>query len=105
MENQLQQKLPNATATLILGIISIIGSCCWGMGLISAIIALIISKKGKQLLRENPNEYSNAGNLKAGRICAIVGLCISALYLIVGFFYLFVLGGVLSDLSLYEHLY
>jgi hypothetical protein len=106
MENQLQQKLPNATTALVLGICSIVGSCCWGIpGLICGIIALIISKKDKQLLSENPNGYSDVGNLNAGRICAIIGICLSALYLIFVIIYLVILGAALSELPLYNSLY
>ena len=74
------QKLPNATTTLVLGICSIVGCCCCLMyipaGLICGIIALIISAKDEKLLKENPDGYSDAGNHKAGRICAWIGISI-----------------------------
>ena len=91
MENQFQtqetapslQKLPNATLTLILGILSVISCCCCGgLGIVPAVIALILSAKSNKLLKENPNGYSDAGNHKAGRICAIIGLILSGLFLI-----------------------
>jgi hypothetical protein len=98
MENQLQ-KLPNATATLVLGIVSIVGSCCYGLvGLICGIIALIISKEANALLKANPDGYSDAGNHKAGRICAIIGLSLSALYLIFILIYIVFLGVALSEM-------
>lgn len=99
MENQVQQKLPNATATLVLGIVSIVGSCCYGIpGIICGIIALVISKKAKDLLKETPNGYSDAGNLKAGRVCAIIGLSLSAAYILVILVYIIFLGVALSDM-------
>ena len=87
MENQTQttaplKKLPNATLTLILGILSLPACCCCGSGIIPAIIALIVSSKSNKLLKENPNGYSDAGNHKAGRIIAIIGLSFSILYFI-----------------------
>jgi len=89
MENQPQetppvlQKLPNATLTLVFGILSIV--CC---GPIASIVALIVSAKSNTLLKENPNGYSDAGNHKAGRICAWIGL---ALGVIGGIIYLIAL--------------
>jgi len=73
-------KLPNAIATLVLGICSIV-FCC-GIGTICGIVALAISGESNKLLNENPDGYSDAGNHKAGRICAIIGLILSGLFLI-----------------------
>jgi UPF0716 family protein affecting phage T7 exclusion len=99
MENQLQQKLPNAVATLILGILSIIGSCCYGIpGLIMAIIALIISANSNKLLKANPEGYSDAGNHKAGRICAFIGLGLGALWFLFLIVYVVILGAAMSDI-------
>lgn len=79
MENQ---KLPNATAVLILGIVSLFGCCCYGiLGLISGAIALVLASKDTQLYNENPDLYSNYNNLKIGKILAIIGLIISVIYL------------------------
>ena len=76
----MQQKLPNATATLVLGILSIISCCCFGLpGLIFGIIALAISQNSVRMYRENPSEYIDYGNLQAGRIMAIIGIVFSSL--------------------------
>ena len=100
MENQLQQKLPNAVATLILGILSILGGCCYGIpGIIMAIIALIISANSNKLLKANPEGYSDAGNHKAGRICAFIGLGLSAIYFIIIVIYVAILGVAFSDFN------
>ena len=46
----MQQSLPNATVVLVLGILSIVFCCCYGiLGLIPAIIALVLSKKDRAL--------------------------------------------------------
>lgn len=79
------QKLPNATAVLILGIFSIVGCGCFGgTGLISSIIALVLAQKDMRLYHANPQAYttSSYSNLNSGRICAIIGLVISAVYTI-----------------------
>lgn len=79
-------ELPNATAVLVLGIISIVGCFCYGIvGLILGIVALVISSRANALLIQNPTGYSASSvkNYKAGRICAIIGTCLSATYIIV----------------------
>lgn len=81
MENQ---KLPNATGVLILGIVSLFGCCCYGiLGIISGIIALILAAKDTRLYNENPELYSNYSNLKVGKILAIIGLIISIIWLLI----------------------
>ncbi len=75
-----KKKLPNATTVLVLGIISIVTSFCYGIvGIVLGIIALVISKKDLKLYRENPEEYDGYQDLNTGRICAIVGLCMGIL--------------------------
>ena len=71
--------LPNATATLVLGILSIV--VCF----ICGIVALVISNKDVSLYKANPELYTEASynNIKAGRICAIIGLCLQVVGLII----------------------
>ncbi|MBN2486795.1 MAG: hypothetical protein JXB34_12545 [Bacteroidales bacterium] len=81
--NQNKQQLPNATATLVLGILSIVLCWTWGIiGIVLAIIALVISKKSVVLYNQSPDMYLGYGNLKAGRIMSIIGLVLSAIYLL-----------------------
>lgn len=88
-----QQKLPNATAVLILGIFSILTCCCWGvLGLVLGIIALVLAKKDLALYNANPQSYTNYSNLNTGRILAIVGIVLSAIYLIVNIYFLVTIG-------------
>lgn len=69
-----QRPLPNATAVLVLGILSIV--FCF----ICGIIALVISSADKRNYYQSPHLYTVGSYelLKAGRICAIIGLCIWA---------------------------
>ncbi|ANF51663.1 CCC motif membrane protein [Chryseobacterium glaciei] len=77
-----QQKLPNATAVLVLGIVSIIGCCCYGVvGIITGIIGLYLYKKDNELYKKNPDLYSDYSNLNTGRILCIIGLILSVLYI------------------------
>ena len=76
-----QQKLPNVTISLVLGIISFIGCCCtsgFGGVLLSG-IALFLTKKDEKRYAENPDSYSNYSQLKTAKIIAIIGLVISAI--------------------------
>jgi uncharacterized membrane protein YjgN (DUF898 family) len=67
-----QRPLPNATTTLVLGILSIV--LCF----ICGIIALVISQNDKRLYEENPQLYTTSSyeTLRAGRICAIISLAL-----------------------------
>ncbi len=77
-----QQKLPNATLILVFGIISIVTCCCYGLGLIFGIIALVLSKKATAEYMANPELYTGYGNVKTGKILAIIGTILSAVYLV-----------------------
>ncbi|RZJ67604.1 MAG: DUF4190 domain-containing protein [Flavobacterium sp.] len=75
-----QNKLPNATAVLVLGILSICTCCCWGpIGLALGIIALVLAKKDDVLYLANPELYSNYSNIKTGRILAIIGIVLNVI--------------------------
>ncbi len=81
-----QTPLPESTAVLVLGILSIIGSFCYGIpGLILSIIALALSSKPGRLYNQDPHRYtaSSHSNMKAGKICAIIGLSISILFILI----------------------
>jgi hypothetical protein len=67
-----------------LGIVSIVLCCCYGIGIVPGIIAIVLAGKDKKLYNESPEVYTEASfkNLNAGRICAIIGLILGALYLV-----------------------
>ena len=77
-----QQTLPNSTAVLVMGIISIPTCFCGGfIGLTLGIIAIVLSGKSRSLYYENPTYYTESSykNLNAGRICAIIGTVFSGI--------------------------
>jgi len=75
-----KQTLPNSTAVLILGILSIIGCCCYGLpGLILGIVAIFMAVKPTKLYNESPESYTGYGNVKAGKIMGIIGVILSIL--------------------------
>ena len=79
-------KIPGANTILILGILSI-GSCwCWGIpGLVFSIIALRLGRQATKMYADEPAKYRIASyqNLEAGKVCAIIGLALSIVYLLV----------------------
>ena len=104
--NQFQSKpeLPNSTAVLILGIISLVFglmSCVFGpvfiIALVLAIVALAMSGSGLRTHRQNPGAYSGHGNIQAGRICAIITLCIGGLFILLVLGYLIFVGTLITS--------
>ena len=104
-----QTPLPNATAVLVLGILSLVLCFCYGIfGLACGIIALILAKKDIALYNASPGFYSASSfnNVKTGRICAIIGVCLSSIYFIVIIIYLIVFGAaILSHPWTWQHSY
>lgn len=90
-----QMPVPNSTAVLVLGILSIVMCFCYGfIGMTLGIIALVLAAKANTAYQTNPGSYtlSSYNNLKAGKICAIIGTILSSLYLIIIIIYFVVLG-------------
>jgi uncharacterized protein MpPF26 len=101
MENQeikssLKEVLPNSTAVLVLGILSIVFCCCcYGIiGLALSIIAVVLASKSNKLYISSPESFTEGSykNMKAGKICAIIGICFSAIFLIIGLGYIILFG-------------
>ena len=94
------KNLPNAVAVLVLGICSIFPGCfCYGIvGIVCGIITLVLAKKDLAAYASNPGAYTESSlkNLKAGRVCGIIGLCLSSLYVIFLIIYVVILGAALT---------
>jgi magnesium-transporting ATPase (P-type) len=91
--------LPNSTAVLVLGILTIVLSIWYfsPLGLICGIIALALGRRDLALYAASPEKYSlsSFNNLKAGRVCAIIGIIVAVIFFI---FLLLILFGVLATL-------
>ncbi|AUC81676.1 CCC motif membrane protein [Lacinutrix sp. Bg11-31] len=76
-----QQKLPNALISIILGITSFIGCCCTSGfgGIVLSGVALFLAKKDEKKYLENPESYSNYGQVKTAKIIAIIGLILGVI--------------------------
>jgi hypothetical protein len=97
-----QAILPNSTAVLVLGILSIVFCFCYGIvGLILGIIAVVLGSKGMTLYNANPGAYTLASynNLKAGRTCGIIGLILSILTVIGLIIYVIAFASLMSSMS------
>ncbi|PZD77038.1 CCC motif membrane protein [Mesonia sp. K7] len=81
MENR---KLPNATISLVLGIISYVACCfSWGIGgIVLSGIALYLSNKDRKTYALAPEQYDNYSQVKTARIIAIIGLVLAILFFI-----------------------
>lgn len=77
-----KQPLQNATLILVLGILSILTCCCYGvLGLPIGIVALVLANKSTTIYAENPELYSGYNNVKTGKILAIIGIVLNVIFL------------------------
>ena len=80
-----RKDLPNATAVLILGALSLVFCWCYGIiGMVLGILAVVLASAPRKAYLENPERFTETSykNLNAGRVCGIIGICISALILL-----------------------
>jgi M penetrans paralogue family 26 len=73
-----KKPLPNATAVLVLGICSIVVCSICG------IIGLILANQDLRLYNQHPEMYTegSVSNIKAGKICSIIGVVILGLVIL-----------------------
>ena len=74
-----KEKLPNSVLILILGILSLLGCCFYGIGLILGIIALVLGAKATKTFKENPDLYEGHGMVVTGKVLAIIGILLNIL--------------------------
>ena len=90
-----QSNLPNATAALVLGIISLLGAFCYGIvGVICGIIGLVLANKDRKLYQAAPELYSSSSysTLNAGRVCSLIGLILGSIVVVIMIFYIIFFG-------------
>lgn len=90
-----QLTTPNSTEAMVLGILSIVFCWCWGLlSIILGIVTLVLANQGEKEYRKNPSLYTEVSyrNLRTGRTCAIVGLCLAAVTIIGVILYFIVFG-------------
>lgn len=91
-------QLPSSNSVLVLGILSIVLGCCAIAGVVLGIIALVQAKKAREMWELNPEKYSESSykNMNAGKICAIIGLCLSGLSFIYWIAYIVIVGSIVG---------
>ena len=96
-----EEKLPNSTKTLVLGIISLAGLSSTVIGgIIMSAVALNGSSNDSKLLKENPEKYtkSSAKMHKIGRNLSWIGIGVSVLYIPFWIWYFYWIGDLFSDI-------
>lgn len=80
------KNLPNSSAVLTLGIISIVTCWLFGVvGIVCGIIAISLHGKDKRIYQSDPASYEQSyKNSQAGFICGIIGLCMSGIAFFAG---------------------
>jgi hypothetical protein len=71
-----------AITSLVTGIVSLPGICCWPIGAVLAILALVFGFLGRKEIATSGGQKKGAGLALAGIICAIVTLVLIVLVLV-----------------------
>ncbi len=74
-----QQKLPNGTLIIVLGIFGYLCCCFAGFGIIPSGIAFYLAQKSEKIYAENPDLYDNASQIKTGKIVSLIALILNIL--------------------------
>ena len=74
-----QQKLPNGTLIIVLGIFGYLCCCFAGLGIIPSGIAFFLAKKSEKLYAADPDLYDNFSQIKTGKIVALIALILNVL--------------------------
>jgi len=83
---KIKQDLPNSTGVLVLGILSIVFCFCYGFfGIVFGIISIVLASKDSKLYAQSPDNYTESSykNMKGGKVCAIVGLSLSSVFILI----------------------
>lgn len=92
-----QQNLPNSKTVLVLGILSIIFSSWYFaiLGALLSILALVMANRDMTIYYSDTSKYtlSSLNNLKAGRVCAMIGLSVAILFFIL---FILILAGIFA---------
>ena len=97
-----KKQLPNAQATFILGIVSIVPGClCSCLGIVLGIIGLVIGSNASKIYDADPNSYTEEDykQVKNGKTLSIVGIVLTTLKIILSF--IFNIGSITSPI-IYE---
>ena len=91
--NFMAQKLPNTTASMILGIVSIVCCCTIVLGVIFSIIGYVLANKDLKLYNQNPESYTGVENANTAKILNIIGFVLSIFSLVYSIYSIMAIGG------------
>ncbi len=77
-----QEKLPNGTLIIVLGIFGYLCCCFAGLGIIPSGIAFFMARKSEKIYAANPEGYDNMSQIKTGKIVAIIAVILNILFII-----------------------
>lgn len=82
----------NAVASLVLGIVSIVGCMAYGtVSIICGPLAIYFGGKAKKAIQAGYADPSSMGMATAGRVCGIIGTCLGAVGMLILLFYLVIM--------------
>tara|TARA_R100000951_G_C2593969_1_gene166002 strand:+ start:525 stop:884 length:360 start_codon:yes stop_codon:yes gene_type:complete len=81
-----------ATASLVLGIVSVVLSWIWIVGILAGILAIILAVVAKKKVKQDPNMGGN-GAATGGLITGIIGTLISAIIVILALMFVSAVAG------------
>ncbi len=84
MTDGTQKKNGLATASMILGIISLALFWTVWLGLIVGVVAIILAIVAKNQIKADPSMAGSAGQAKGGMIMGIVGVALAIVMIIIG---------------------
>ncbi|NRB60484.1 MAG: DUF4190 domain-containing protein [Winogradskyella sp.] len=90
-----QQKLPNATTSIVLSSISFI-CCCFSAGLGGILlsgIGFFLAKKDEKTYLEQPELYTNYSQVKTAKTLALIGIALGVLTFIWTAYNIWSIGG------------
>lgn len=91
--NFMVQKLPNTTASIILGVVSIVCCCTIVLGVVFSVIGFVLANKDLKLYSENPGQYIGVENANTAKILNIIGFVLSVFSLIYSIYSIMAVGG------------
>lgn len=77
-----QQKLPNSTLIIVLGIFGYLCCCFSGIGIIPSGIAYYLARQSEKIYAENPDLYDNRNQIKTGKTVALIAIILNVLMII-----------------------
>src|SRR4051794_41104721 len=77
-----QKTSGKAIASLVTGILSLPGICCWPLGLVLAIVGIVFGVLSRREIETSPGTLKGAGLALAGMICGAVAIALIVLVLI-----------------------